>query len=149
MSRILVRDLMIPNPITIPHDQTVEQAIQMMSNYKVRRLPVTKGGKLVGIVSDRDLRQMGRRSSLKLPIAEQDEAYLKLPVEEVMTLNVITVREFDTVQRAIELLLNNRISGLPVVNREGQLVGMLSETDILKHCLVLLEKEEEQASDQP
>ncbi|MGH7275248.1 MAG: CBS domain-containing protein [Nitrospiria bacterium] len=65
MNRILVRDLMIPNPITIAHDQTVEQAMALMRRYKVRRLPVTKGGELAGIVSDRDVRQLaGRPSSL-------------------------------------------------------------------------------------
>lgn len=147
MSRTLVRDLMIPNPITIAHNQTVEQATQLMARYKIRRLPVIKGGKLAGIVSDRDLRQLGRRPSLKLPVTEQEEAYQNLSVEEVMTPAVITVREYDTIKTAIELMLKNTISGLPVVDRQDTLVGMLSNTDILKHCLTVLEQQEEQSSD--
>jgi acetoin utilization protein AcuB len=108
---------------------------------------VIKGGKLIGIVSDRDLRQLGRRPSLKLPATEQEEAYLNLSVEEAMTPAVITVREYDTVKTAIELILKNTISGLPVVDRQDTLVGILSNTDILKHCLTLLEQQEEQPSD--
>ena len=143
MGRIFVRELMIPNPITIAHDQTVEQAMALMGRYKVRRLPVTKAGKLAGIVSDRDVRQLAGRPSIKLPKSESDEAYRNLPVEEIMTPNVLTIREFDTLQSAITSLLENRISGLPVVDQQGALVGMLSETDILKHYLRLLDREED------
>jgi acetoin utilization protein AcuB len=143
MGRIFVRELMIPNPITIAHDQTVEQAMALMGRYKVRRLPVTKAGKLAGIVSDRDMRQLAGRPSIKLPKSESDEAYRNLPVEEIMTPNVLTIREFDTLQSAITSLLENRISGLPVVDQQGALVGMLSETDILKHYLRLLDREED------
>jgi len=143
MGQIFVRELMIPNPITIAHDQTVEQAMALMGRYKVRRLPVTKAGKLAGIVSDRDVRQLAGRPSIKLPKSELDEAYRNLPVEEIMTPNVLTIREFDTLQSAITSLLENRISGLPVVDQQGALVGMLSETDILKHYLRLLDREED------
>jgi acetoin utilization protein AcuB len=138
---------MIPNPVTIAYNQTVEQAMQAMARYKIRRLPVTKDDKLVGVISDRDVRQLGRRPSLKLPVTEQDEAYLSLPVEEIMTPMVITIREYDTVETAIKLLLKNTISGLPVVDRQGALIGMLSQTDILKYCLTLLEREAEDSPD--
>ena len=143
MGQIFVRELMIPNPITIAHDQTVEQATALMGRYKVRRLPVTKAGKLAGIVSDRDVRQLAGRPSIKLPKSELDEAYRNLPVEEIMTPNVLTIREFDTLQSAITSLLENRISGLPVVDQQGALVGMISETDFLKHYLRLLDREED------
>jgi acetoin utilization protein AcuB len=141
MGRTAVSELMTPNPITITHNQTVGKAIETMTRRDVRRLPVTKDGKLVGIISDRDLRQMGGRSSLKLPKSDQDDAYLQLPVEEAMTLSVITIRENQTVQEAITLMLKNKISGLPVVDREGKLTGILSELDVLKHCLGILERE--------
>lgn len=141
MARTSVSELMTPHPITIAHNQTVGKAIEMMTRRDIRRLPVIKDGKLVGIISDRDLRQMGGRSSLKLPKSDQDDAYLQLPVEEAMTLNVITIREHQTVQEAITLMLKNKISGLPVVDREGALAGILSEQDVLKHCLGILDRE--------
>jgi acetoin utilization protein AcuB len=130
-------------PITIANNQTVGRAIEIMTRNDIRRLPVTKDGKLVGIISDRDLRQMGGRSSLKLPKSDQDDVYLNLPVEEAMTLNVITIRENQSVQEAIGSMLKNKISGLPVVDREKKLVGILSELDVLKYCLGILEREDD------
>jgi CBS domain-containing protein len=66
---------------------------------------------------------------------------LQLPVEEAMTLNVITIRESQPVKDAIAVLLKHKIGGLPVLGRDGGLVGVLSEQDILKYCLGILERE--------
>jgi acetoin utilization protein AcuB len=143
MARTPVSELMTLKPITIANNQTVGRAIEIMTRNDIRRLPVTKDGKLVGIISDRDLRQMGGRSSLKLPKSDQDDVYLNLPVEEAMTLNVITIRENQSVQEAIGSMLKNKISGLPVVDREKKLVGILSELDVLKYCLGILEREDD------
>ena len=141
MARTPVSELMTPNPITIAHNQTVGKAIELMARHDIRRLPVTKDGKLAGIISDRDMRQMGSRPSLKLHKSDQDDAYLQLPVEEAMTLSVITIREYNTVQDAIKSMVNNKISGLPVVDRDGALVGILSDQDVLKYCLSILDRE--------
>jgi len=143
MKRIPVSELMTPKPVTIKHDETVGKAIELMTRYEIRRLPVTKDGKLVGILSDRDLRQLSGRPSLKLPPGDRDDAYLQLPVEEAMTLNVITIRENHTVQDAITSMIKHKISGLPVVDRDGSMVGILSEQDVLKFCLDLLDRESE------
>lgn len=143
MKRIHVSEIMTPKAVTIAHDATVGKAIELMTRYEIRRLPVTKDGKLVGIISDRDLRQLGGRPSLKLPQSDRDDAYLQLPVEEAMTLNVITIRENHTVQDAITSMIKHKISGLPVVDRDGSMVGILSEQDVLKFCLDLLDRESE------
>ncbi|HET8760258.1 MAG TPA: CBS domain-containing protein [Nitrospiria bacterium] len=141
MAQIIVRELMTPNPITVEHGQTVGKAAELMARFDVRRLPVLREGKLVGIISDRDVRQMSGRPSVKLQKTAADEAYLQLPVEEAMTLNVITIRESQPVKDAIALLLKHKIGGLPVLGRDGGLVGVLSEQDVLKHCLGILERE--------
>ena len=141
MARTPVSELMTPNPITIAHTELVGKAMELMARYDIRRLPVTKEGKLVGIISDRDLRQMGGRASVKLPKSDRDDAYLQLPVEEAMTLNVITIRERQSVQDAIALMVTHKISGLPVIDPDGALIGMLSEQDVLKYCLSILERE--------
>jgi acetoin utilization protein AcuB len=141
MARTPVSELMVTNPITIAHSESLGKAMELMGRYDIRRLPVMKESKLVGIVSDRDLRQMGGRYSVKLPKSDRDEAYLQLPVEEAMTLNVITIREHEYVQNAIMLMVKHKISGLPVVGSDRALVGMLSEQDVLKYCLSLLERE--------
>jgi acetoin utilization protein AcuB len=144
MARAPVSELMTPNPITIAHTERVGKAMELMARYDIRRLPVTKDGQLVGIVSDRDLRQMGGRPSVKLPKSDRDDAYLQLPVEEAMTLNVITIRERQSVQDAIALMVTHKISGLPVIDPDGALIGMLSEQDVLKYCLSILEREADQ-----
>lgn len=141
MAQITVRELMTPNPITVEHGQTVGKAAELMARFDVRRLPVLRDGKLVGIISDRDVRQMSGRPSVKLQKTAADEAYLRLPVEEAMTLNVITIRESQPVKDAIALLLKHKIGGLPVLGRDGGLVGVLSEQDVLKYCLGILERE--------
>ena len=132
---------MTPNPITVAHGQTVGKAMELMARFDIRRLPVIRDGKLTGIVTDRDVRQMAGRPSVKLEKTATDEAYLQLPVEEVMTLNAITVRETQPAQDAIALMIKHKISGLPVVGRDGVLVGIISEQDILKYCLNIIERE--------
>lgn len=139
MADVLVRDLMTPNPITITYNQPVAKALEVMRRYDIRRLPVIKDGKVVGVISDRDVRQMAGRPTVKLSRGDQDDAYLQLPVEEVMTLNAITVREGQPMQDAITLMLKHTISGLPVLDRDGALVGVVSQSDILKWCLGMLE----------
>jgi len=141
MRRILINEVMIPKPVTITPDQTIGRAMELMARYDFRRLPVVKEGKLVGIITDRDVRQLAGRPTLKLPKATQDDAYLSLPVEEAMTLNVITVRDNQPVQEAMQQMLKHKISGLPAVDRQGQLTGMLSIQDVLKYCLDLLDRE--------
>ena len=141
MSRTPIRELMIPNPVTISPQETVGRAIDLMDRHAVRRLPVVRDGKLVGIITDRDVRRLAGRSSLKLARTDRDEAYLQLPVEEAMTLTVITLRDFHTVEDAIRSMLKNKISGLPILDRDGKLAGIVSEQDVLKFCLELLERE--------
>lgn len=141
MRRIPISEVMIPKPVTITPDQTIGRAMEMMARYDFRRLPVVKEGKLVGIITDRDVRQLAGRPSLKLPKTAQDEAYLNLPVEEAMTPSVITIRDSQPVQEAIQVMLKHKISGLPTVDRQGQLTGMLSIQDVLKYCLDLLDRE--------
>jgi len=141
MRRILINEVMIPKPVTITPDQTIGRAMELMARYDFRRLPVVKEGKLVGIITDRDVRQLSGRPTLKLPKTTQDDAYLNLPVEEAMTLNVITIRDNQPVQEAIQQMLKHKISGLPAVDRQGQLTGMLSIQDVLKYCLDLLDRE--------
>ncbi len=141
MADVLVKELMTPNPITITHGQPVGKALELMRRYEIRRLPVIKDGKLAGVISDRDVRQMAGRPTVKLPKSDQDDAYLQLPVEEAMTLNAITVRDNQPVHVAIGLMLKHTISGLPVLDQDGVLVGVISQPDILKWCLRVLERE--------
>ena len=137
---MLIKDVMTPNPYTIDPDRTVLEALLMMYDHDIRRLPVIEKGKLIGIISDRDIKQtMGRPFlSDKQRSGESDE--LRFAVRDVMTHNLITVRQDDDLKEAIELIVENKISGLPVVDRDGNLVGVVSTIDLLRYCLDLVEQ---------
>lgn len=136
---MLVKDVMTPNPITIDPNQPVLEALLVMYQRDIRRLPVMEGGKLVGIISDRDIKQtMGRPALVSRQAGEEPE--LKLSIGDVMTRNLITVSQDDDLKDAIELLVENKISGLPVVDQDQKLVGVISAIDVLRYCLDLLDR---------
>jgi acetoin utilization protein AcuB len=136
---VLVKDVMTPNPITIDPNQPVLEALLVMYQRDIRRLPVMEGGKLVGIISDRDIKQtMGRPALVSRQAGEEPE--LKLSIRDVMTQNLITVSQDDDLKDAIELLVENKISGLPVVDQDQKLVGVISAIDVLRYCLDLLDR---------
>jgi len=136
---VLVKDVMTPNPITIDPNQPVLEALLVMYQRDIRRLPVMEGGKLVGIISDRDIKQtMGRPALVSRQAGEEPE--LKLSIGDVMTRNLITVSQDDDLKDAIELLVENKISGLPVVDQDQKLVGVISAIDVLRYCLDLLDR---------
>jgi len=138
---VLVKDVMTANPITIDPNQPVLEALLVMYQRDIRRLPVMEGGKLVGIISDRDIKQtMGRPALVSRQAGEEPE--LKLSIRDVMTQNLITVSQDDDLKDAIELLVENKISGLPVVDQDQKLVGVISAIDVLRYCLDLLERSE-------
>ena len=94
---------------------------------------------MVGIISDRDIKQtMGRPALVSRQAGEEPE--LKLSIGDVMTRNLITVSQDDDLKDAIELLVENKISGLPVVDQDQKLVGVISAIDVLRYCLDLLDR---------
>ncbi|MGH7274208.1 MAG: CBS domain-containing protein [Nitrospiria bacterium] len=136
---MLVKDVMTPNPITIDPNQPVLEALLVMYQKDIRRLPVMERGNLVGIICDRDIKQtMGRPALVSRQAGEEPE--MKLSVRDVMTQNLITVSQDDNLKDAIELLVENKISGLPVVDHDQRLVGVVSAIDVLRYCLDLLER---------
>ncbi|MCD6532365.1 IMP dehydrogenase [bacterium] len=108
---------MISDPITISPDATVRQALEIMRSRSISGLPVVKEGKLVGIITNRDLRF---------------EKNLSRPVSELMTPNPITIRENFDFEQALALLHKHRIEKLPVVDAAGKLVGLITVKDIQK-----------------
>lgn len=135
---MLVRDRMTLNPITIHPDASVTDALRLMNDKKIRRLPVLDGeGKLVGIVSDRDLLHASPSPATSLAIWEIHELLAKLTVDKSMTPEVITVSEDTPLEEAARVMVDNKIGGLPVM-RGSDLVGIISESDLFKTLLELL-----------
>jgi acetoin utilization protein AcuB len=138
---MLIKDIMTPRPFTIEPHKPVLEALLMMYEHDIRRLPVIEKGKMVGIISDRDIKQtMGRPSLAGKMKGEEPE--LGLSVREVMTRNVMSVTQNDDIKEAIELMIENKITGLPVLDQNEKLVGIVSAIDILQYCLDLLEQTE-------
>ena len=123
---------MTRNPITITPDVTVPEAQAIMRREKVQRLPVLdKNGRLVGIVTSLDLIHASPSPATSLDIYEMHYLLSKLKVEKVMTRQVITVTEDMPIEEAARIMVDNKISGLPVM-RGDILVGIITETDLFK-----------------
>jgi acetoin utilization protein AcuB len=135
---MLVRELMTPNPATVQPDTPVTNALRLMREHKVRRLPVVDGhGRLVGIVSDKDLLYASPSPATTLSMWEIPELLSKLRVETVMTRDVITVVEKTPLEEAARIMADRKIGGLPVM-QGPDLVGIITETDLFKSLLELL-----------
>jgi acetoin utilization protein AcuB len=135
---MLVGKRMTPNPITIKPDTSVTDALNLMRERRVRRLPVVDGrGQLVGIVSDSDLLYASPSPVTSLSVWEIHSLLNRLKVDQVMTRAVITVTEETPLEDAARLMADKRIGGLPVM-RGKTLVGIITETDIFKVFLSLL-----------
>lgn len=132
---MFVQQRMTANPITITSSATIADASELMRANKFRRLPVVDGGKLVGLVTDRDLRAVSASPATTLSIFELNYLLAKMRIKEIMQKKVITIQLDATVEEAALLLYNNRIGGLVVVDEQGVVVGVITETDIFK-CLV-------------
>lgn len=125
-----VIDVMTKNPLTATPWQTVRQADQLMNENKIRQLPVVEENELVGIVTDRDIRSFLSGSLLNTP-AER-EAALNVEIGGVMTTEPLTVAPDDDLTDAVELLVEQKIGGIPVVDEAEGLVGIVTYVDVLR-----------------
>lgn len=135
-----VRDWMAQNPVTVGPKAPVAQANTLLEAHRIRHLPVVDGDRLVGIITDRDV----RLASMPRPRLESphSNALLQLiRVEQVMTPNPRTVSPDRPIAEAAALMLEHRYGGLPVV-ADGQLVGIVTQTDLLKALIALLRSDE-------
>jgi CBS domain-containing protein len=132
MRKALVRDWMSKNVITIGPNTTLPEAHRLMIEHKIRRLPVVKDGKLIGIVTRGDIRGAEASEATLLSIWELNYLLSRLRVEEIMTPNPITIAPDATIGEAARLMLEHKISGLPVVDEGGALVGIITESDIFR-----------------
>jgi acetoin utilization protein AcuB len=129
---------MTPDPITISDDAAIDDALKLMRDRKVRRLPVVdKKGKLVGIVAEKDVLYASPSPATSLSIHEIHYLVSRIKVGEIMTKNVITVTDDTPLEEAARMMADNQIGALPVVH-DGELRGIITETDLFKIFLELL-----------
>lgn len=129
---MLVKGWMTSDVMTIDEDTSMMKASQIMKENNVRRLPVMHKGKLVGMVTDRDIKEASPSKATTLDVHELYYLLSELKVKDIMSKNIITIGPEDTVEKAAVIMLEHRISGLPVVNEKGKLVGIITQGDIFK-----------------
>jgi len=134
---MFVRDYMTPNPLTITPDTSYPEAIGMMREKKIRRLPVMKRGKLVGVVVEKDLLSSQPSPATTLSIHEMYGLLERLKVEQLMSSPVLTATVNCPMEAAAAIMIENKIGCLPVMDG-NKLVGIITETDIFKAFVSVL-----------
>jgi acetoin utilization protein AcuB len=135
---MLVRERMSCKPVTVTADTPITEALKVMRQKQVRRLPVLdQEGRIVGIVSEKDLLYASPSSATSLNIYEMHYKLTHLHTSELMSTQVITVTPDTPVEEAARIMADNKIGGLPVIE-DGKLAGIITETDIFKVFLEML-----------
>ena len=127
---MLVRDWMTENVITLNENDSVIKAMQLFKEHQIRRIPVVNGDKLVGIITDRDVKSITPPKGFSMDMYETYYIMSNLKIKDVMTTNPITVHPDDDIEKAAILMLENKISGLPVVDENEKVIGVITQTDI-------------------
>ena len=127
---MFVKDWMITDLITIGEKDSILDAIHLMKDHNIRRLPVVKGDKLVGIITEKDIKAYSPSRASSLDIYEMHSVLAKALVKDAMTKNVVTVKPENPIERAALILRDEKIGGLPVIDNKGKLVGLITAIDI-------------------
>ena len=131
--RMRVDKWMTPKVITLKATDSLSAAIHLMKEKKIRRIPVVNGdGKLVGIVSDRDLKDVSPSRATTLDIWELHYVLDKLKIGDIMTKKPVTVTPDTPIERAAQIMMDKRVEGLPVLDAKGNMVGILTEGDVFR-----------------
>ncbi len=125
-----VAEVMTENPITVEPDDTIAEAEDLMDQHGIRQLPVVKGTELVGIITDRDIRSFLSGKLFGTP--EEREKAMNTKIATVMTTKPISLLPDDDLREAVELLIEEKVGGIPVVDEEEGLVGIVTQVDILR-----------------
>lgn len=137
---MIVREIMTKTVVSVSPESSIGAAIQLMKEGHFRRLPVVEDGRLVGIVSDRDLR-LATNSPLVLHEKWYSDFLLDtLRVKSCMTANPITATPTTSILEAVRLMRQHKIGGLPIADGEA-LVGIVTTTDVLDFVIQLLERD--------
>lgn len=131
---VTVRDLMAQNPATLDRNETLDLADQIMNLGRIRHMPVVDDGKVVGILSQRDLFRSALIVALGFGRRTTSALIKTIKIKEVMTEHVVTITPDVAAKDAARLMIDKKIGCLPVVENE-KLIGLITETDILRYVV--------------
>ena len=134
---MLVKYWMSKPVITVDENDSMQNAMKLLKQHDISMLPVMKKGRLVGIVSDRDLKKASASDAISLEIHELQHLISTVKVKDIMTKEPITIPIDYTVEETAQVLLKHKISGVPVIDNEGDMVGAITQTDIIRLLISL------------
>ena len=126
-----VGDYMTKEPFTVGEDTNMKEAVGLLRQHHIRHLPVVLGPKLVGIVTDRDIRKASPSLLSGVDIGKYEEVLASTPISRIMTREPFTLTPDTDLRQAVQLMVDKKVGAVPVVNGEG-LVGIFTEIDALK-----------------
>ncbi len=130
---MLVQDWMTRSVVTVDEETPITKASIVMKEKQIRCLLVTnKRGKLVGIITDGDVKAASPSKATSLDVYELNYLLSTLSVKEIMTKKIVFARPDETVEFAAVLMLENKVASLPVLDERDNLVGIITQTDVLK-----------------
>ena len=132
-SEVTVGEIMTRAPRTIDRNQTLDVADELTGGSRIRHLPVTDGGRVVGVISQRDLFQTALASALGYGEKGRQRILRTIPVKEIMSEPAVTVSASTSVRDAAQIIVSAKIGCLPVVEHD-RLVGIVTETDLVRHA---------------
>src|SRR5690606_32466857 len=132
LENVKVSDWMTSPVITVETGTPLKTAHEVMKENHIRRLPVLSRGRLVGILTIGDIREASPSDATSLSIWELNYLWDQLKVDQVMTRAVVTVTPDASILDAARLMLEKKISGMPVVGANDEVIGILTESDIFK-----------------
>lgn len=132
-----VRDKMTTDVVTVNSTENIRRAMELAEDRKIRRFPVVEGEDLVGIVTDRDLRNATASSVVLTEKKYHDFLLDTVKIESIMTPDPVTVTPDTAIEDVARTILEMKVGGLPVVEN-GKLVGIITETDLLEAMVELL-----------
>jgi acetoin utilization protein AcuB len=134
-----VADVMTLNPLTLGPNDTIREAKEMLKEHNIRQLPVVENSELVGIITDRDIRSF--LGGLGFGTPEERVTAQNAKLSAIMTTKPVTLSPQDDLRDAVELLIEEKVGGIPVVDEEEGLVGIVTYVDLLRCFLNYLQEE--------
>jgi len=149
MKDLLVKDWMTGKVITVDIHTALPDAHKLMRSHKIRRLPVLDGDTVVGIVSRSDIREASPADATSLSVWDLQYLLSKLTMGDIMTPKPVVILPGATIRDAARLMYTHKIGGLPVVDTDGQLQGIITESDIFRILIAWFDQLEQAGATEP
>lgn len=132
---MFVEQYMTRNPVTIQDDNSIMEALQTLRRHRIRKLPVMKGERLVGIVTSKDMKEGNPSEATSLDMHELNYLLSTRKVGEIMTRHPVTIGPRELVEKAAMIMHDRRFESLPVLDETGRLVGIIAESDLFRYLV--------------